>query len=135
MSPPQHRKTPGRRGAAAVELAILLPILGCLFVAALDFSRVFYFDIILMNCARNAAVYGSQDPTSAQDTAGIKTAAQRDASNLDVTKLNVSSSVNSTSNPTTVTVTVTYPFTTLTRYPGVPSSITLTHTMQISVVP
>ncbi len=124
-----------RRGLAAVELALLLPILCFLFVATIDFARVFYFDLIVANCARNGALHGSRDPTSALDTSGIQTAAQRDAGNLNVNQMTVASSTNSSTNPTTVTVTVTYPFHTLTSYPGISSSLTLTRTVQMSVSP
>ncbi len=51
-----------RSGAAAVELAILLPFLCFLFVIAVDFARVFYFTLTLQNCARNGAYYASNYP-------------------------------------------------------------------------
>src|SRR4051812_16370068 len=50
-----------RPGAAALELALLLPFLAFLFVIAIDWSRVFYYSLVVDNCARNGAVYSS-DP-------------------------------------------------------------------------
>jgi hypothetical protein len=50
---------PRRHGAAAVELAILLPVLCFLFVATVDFARIIYADVILTNCAAAGAVYAS----------------------------------------------------------------------------
>src|SRR5262245_44444013 len=102
---PIHAPRPAhpRRATAALELALLLPILCCLFGAAVDFARVFYSDLTVVNCARNAAVYASQDPTTAKDTEGIKAAARRDATNLDQQELTVTSTVNDSANPTTVT--------------------------------
>lgn len=132
---PRLGNPPVRRGVAAVELALLLPLLCFLFVISVDFARVFYFDLIVANCARNGAIYGSQDPASSLDTTGIQTAAQRDAGNLTLSQLGVSSSTNITTNPTSVSVTVTYPFATITRYPGVPASLTLSRTVQMTVVP
>src|SRR5262249_39193871 len=94
-------------------------------VIAADFARVFYFDLIVVNCARNGAVYASQDPTCAQDTAG----------NLTASKVNVTSAVDNSTTPATVTVTVTYPFTTITNYPGVPTNLTLRGPGQMSLAP
>jgi Flp pilus assembly protein TadG len=123
-----------RQGIAATELALLLPFMCLLFVIAVDFARVFYYDLTVANCARCAAVYASQTPTTALDTAAIKAAAEKDAGNLDVSKLTVTSSPNSATAPTAVTVTVTYPFSTLTRYPGF-SSLTMRRTLTINVGP
>jgi len=120
-----------RKGAAAVELAVLLPLLCFLFVITVDFARVIYFTVTITNCARNGAVYGSSTPIAANDTSGIQTQAQMDAGNLDLTQLNVSSSTDSSS----VTVTVTYPFSTITNYPGVPSNLTISRTVQMRVSP
>jgi len=130
-----RRRGPARRGLAAVEFAILLPLLCFLFAAAVDFSRIFYYDLIVANCARSGALYGSQDTTCAVDTSGIQAVAQKDAADLNSQQLTVTSSVNSSSNPTRVTVTVTYPFSTISRYPGIPSQITLSRTVQANVVP
>lgn len=124
-----------RRGAAVVELALLAPLLCVLFVAAVDFSRVFYFSVTVNNCARNGALYGCGDPAKAIDTTGIATAAKLDATNLNSTKLQVSSKTDSSTSPTYVDVTVTYPFTTFTSYPGIPSPITLTRTVRARVSP
>ena len=46
-----------RRGVAAVELALLLPLLVFVCMAAIDFARVAYALVILQNCARNGALY------------------------------------------------------------------------------
>jgi Flp pilus assembly protein TadG len=116
-------------------LALLLPLICFLFVVAVDFARVFYYDLTVANCARSGALYASQDPTSALDTTGIQAIAKKDAANLDLTQLKVTSSTNSPTAPTTVTVTVTYPFSTITHYPGVPNSLTLSRTLQMNVAP
>jgi Flp pilus assembly protein TadG len=118
----RHRVQEPRRGAAAVELALLLPLLCFLFVIAVDFARVFYFTITVENCARCGAIYAGRDPNAALDTAAITAEAKKDAGNLDVSQM-------------TVTVTPNYPFTTFTRYPGVPSSMTLTRTVVATIAP
>jgi Flp pilus assembly protein TadG len=124
-----------RPGVAAVELAILLPLLCFLFVITVDFARVFYYSVTITNCASIGAVYASSDPTAANDSAGILARVQKDASNLDLQQLTVASTTNSSTNPTSVTVTVSYPFTTITNFPGVPSLTTLTRTVQMNVTP
>jgi hypothetical protein len=49
-----------RQAAAAVELAILLPlVLAPLMVITVDWARVFYYGVTLENCARQGAMYGS----------------------------------------------------------------------------
>lgn len=121
----------GRRGAAAVETALLLPFLCFVFIATVDFGRVFYYSLTISNCARNGALYGSADTQHAQDTSGIQAAARADASNLDPQLLNVEPSNNGTS----VAVTVTYPFTTITKYPGIPSRTNLSRTVRMNVLP
>ena len=123
-----------RRGLAAVELAVLLPFLSFILVATIDFCRVFYFSVAVSNCARNGAVYGSADQTRARDTSGIQTAAAADASfNLDPQRLNVSSTTDAATSY--VQVTVNYPFTTITRYPGIPRHMNLSGTVRMDVVP
>ncbi len=130
-----HRRAPRRPGIAAVEFAMLAPLLCFLFVITIDYARIFYFSLTVTNCARNGAVYGSQKPANALDTAKITTAAKKDVGTLNSSSMGVTSSVNDNSNPTTLTVTVTYPFATITSYVGIPSSVTLTKTVKVNVSP
>src|SRR5438552_618046 len=109
-----------RPGLAVVELALLLPFLAMLFVVAVDYSRIFYFTIAVTNCARNGALYGYQNPTTANDKTGIAADAQKDAANLTLANLTVTSKTDSATSPTYVDVTVSYPFSTITNYPGIP---------------
>ena len=133
---PRSRASGSRRAVAAVELAVLLPFLMFVFVAGVDFARVFYHCITLTNCARNGAVYGSQDAAHAQDTDNIGRVAMLDfPSYLQDSSLNVSSTTDSTTAPTWVEVTVAYNFTTITKYPGVPNTTTLSRTVRTEVVP
>jgi Flp pilus assembly protein TadG len=130
-----RRSQPQRKGVAAVELAVLLPFLCFLLIVAVDFARIFYFSLTVTNCARNGAQYGSQSPVYALDTSGIAKAATMDAGNLNPNLLTVSSTTDSSTNPTYVNVTVSYPFTTITSFPGVNSTTTLTRTVRMLVVP
>jgi Flp pilus assembly protein TadG len=133
--PAQPRPRAPRRGAAAVEFAVLLPFLCFAFVAAVDYARVFYYSIAVSNCARNGALYGSADQAHALDSAGITAAARVDAINLDLTQVGVTSSTDSSTSPTYVEVSVTYPFTTIVHYPGIPGQTSLNRTVRMSVVP
>jgi Flp pilus assembly protein TadG len=128
------RRPARRKAVAAVELAVLLPFLAFIFVVTVDFSRIFYDSLILANCARNGALYGCANPTNAQDTAGIQNAALADATNLTPAPT-VTSTTGTNSDGNYVQVTVTFTFQTLTNYPGIPNSITLTRTVQMRVTP
>jgi Flp pilus assembly protein TadG len=52
-----------RRGAAIMELALILPVLLLVLVLAVDYSRVFYYAARVTNCAQNGALWAS-DPLS-----------------------------------------------------------------------
>jgi Flp pilus assembly protein TadG len=128
-------KLESRRGAAAVELAMLAPLLCMLFVMAIDYSRIFYFTMVVTNCARSGAIYGMQNFTTANDQTGIANAAKLDAGNLNAQQMSVASSTDSDTFPTYVIVTVTYPFSTLSNFPGIASTTTISRTIRLSVPP
>jgi Flp pilus assembly protein TadG len=73
-----------RRGAAVAEFAMLLPFLAFLFMVATDYARIFYYAVIINNCARGGALYASQGPNYMNDQAGIQNAALADAAAQDV---------------------------------------------------
>jgi Flp pilus assembly protein TadG len=124
-----------RRGAAAVELAVLLPFLTFMLVGGVDFARVFYYSLTLSNCAREGALYASLDATHAADTTGTQNAALADASEFSpAPTVSSVTGTDSSGNPV-VTVTVTYSFQTITSYPGIPSPISLVRTVQMRILP
>jgi Flp pilus assembly protein TadG len=124
-----------RQGAAAVELALLLPFLAFLFLIGVDFARAFRNQLVVTNCARNGAIYASTDPTHAVDTTGIQAAALVDAPDLNPTP-NVSSTTgtDASGNPY-VQVTVTWSFLTFGSYSGLSDPITISRTVQMRVAP
>lgn len=124
-----------RRGVAATEFALLLPIVCICFVITVDYARIFYYTMAVTDCARQGAMYGSQNPTNANDTTNIQAVAKRDAGDLDSTLINVSSTTDSATNPTYVTVTATYPFRTITNFPGITSYTMLSRSVTIPVTP
>ncbi len=130
-----------RRGQSAVELAVAVPALIVLLLAAADFGRIFYVSIALNNAARAGAQYGSQTVITAADASGMINAARSDGSNI--ANLNVTasqctceSSTNVAACPsaycasdaqaTFVEVDARATFNTIVTYPGIPSSTTLT---------
>lgn len=53
-----------RRGQALVEFALIVPILMLILVIAIDFGRLFYLNIGIINGAREGAAYGADHPLS-----------------------------------------------------------------------
>src|SRR5437763_4098057 len=98
-----------RRGAAVVELALLLPFLTFLLLITIDYCRLFYYSQVVTNCARNGGVYAS-DPFAATQSpyADLTAAAKADASPDIQPDLHVDSSSGTDTNGTYKQVTVTY---------------------------
>jgi len=148
------RKRTVRKGAQAVEFAVLLPFLAFMFVIAVDWARIFYYSIAVTNCARNGALYLSQQQ-SAKTTSSpytdsgyvnlyvnsanpVTAAALADASNLTPTPTVTSTSGSDSYGPY-VEVTVSCPFQTVTNFSVgnflVPSSTNVTRTIRMYVPP
>ncbi len=133
-----------RRGLAAVELALLLPLLVFLCMATVDFSRVVYALMTLQNCARNGALYEFDKACSYSlppSWTSLTTAVQADAGNLTVT---IPSTYGGNANPYSpkvatnnyVTVTVQANFTLLMlgadkSFPSIGTTLTLTQSVSM----
>jgi Flp pilus assembly protein TadG len=132
----KRRRIGGRSAAAAVELAILLPFLAFLFVIAVDFARVFYYSQIVENCARNGALYAS-DPKAPNHHlySSVQDAALADAGDLSPQPTVTSASGIDAAGNAYVQCTVSWQFQTITTYPGVPSTVNLTNTVQMRHAP
>jgi Flp pilus assembly protein TadG len=166
----KHHAFENRNGTAAVELALLLPLLTFLLVIGIDFARVFHYSQIVENAARNGAIYasnplapaysyygGATATTDAQAVAALASAALADAGDLSPQPTVTSNpqylypltAMTNYSNPLSETnyyptdsagnyyvqVTVSWTFGTLTGYVGVPSTVTLSRTVQMRVAP
>src|SRR6266852_5013673 len=129
-----------RRGTAAVEFALILPVLMLLLLGCIDFGRFPHSYIAVTNAARAGAGFGSVNPyTTATDkewNAAIKSAVVDEMTKLngfDSTQLVVPSTKPQNGN---VTVTVKYPFQTVVDWsliwPGLPNSVTM---QQVAVMP
>lgn len=146
---------PLRAGATAVELALVLPFLMFLFVIAIDYARVFYYGVILENCARNGAYYASNYPNASylyNDIYGYKSlddAIYKDAANMmnpanpaDNPKyvLTYSYTVDGAYGTTPlpsgyVKVTMSWTFKTISRFPVVPSSVAMQRSVIMKMAP
>jgi hypothetical protein len=123
-----------RAGIAAVELAILLPLLALLFVIAVDWGRIFYYAVTINNCARNGAAYAFDPYSGVTSYPDLASAALADAPNLSPPPT-VTSASGTDSNGPYVDCTVTYNFQTITNFPGVPKATTLTRTVRVYQAP
>jgi Flp pilus assembly protein TadG len=138
-----------RPGASAVELAVLLPFLCFIFVIAVDYARLFYFAVTVENCARNGAYYASNYPNANyvyNDIYGYKNldeAVLKDASNLSPAPTYTVAYGSSSQGPFSsgsssanyVQVTVSWTFTSLTNFPGVPGTVTLSRSAVMKIAP
>lgn len=131
---PEGRTRRRRRGAAAIEMALLAPTLIYLAVATVDFGRVFYATATISNCARNGAFYANDPIYSATSPySSISQAALADASNISPTPTVTSSNGTDSMGNAYVSVTVSYQFTTIMDYPGIPSTTSISRTVQMRV--
>jgi Flp pilus assembly protein TadG len=139
--PKARRRFRAARGQSYVELALALPVLALILVVAADFGRLFYTYLEVINAARAGAQYGSNSVVTAANTAGMIAAAKQDGvniPNLTVTANQCTCGTATASVPACssnyctndpqgnyVVVNAQASFSTITRYPGVPSSTTL----------
>lgn len=128
-------KRMNRRAAAAVELALMLPLLTLILVISCDFARLYYHYLTITNCARNGALWASDPTTSMYSQYGtVSAAALADASNLSPTPTVTSSNGTDVNGNPTVSVTVSYPFQMISSYLGF-SSVNLSRTVEMRVAP
>jgi Flp pilus assembly protein TadG len=132
-----------RPGDAATEFAVLAPFLAFLFVVSVDFARVFYYQLTLETCVANGALlaanlrtYGEATWVIPDNTIAGATAA--DGSTLSPplasNQVSVSYGTGTDGNPN-VTVSVSYPFTTITKFPGFNTTLNLSASCTMRVAP
>jgi Flp pilus assembly protein TadG len=121
---------------AATELAIWLPFLALLFAVAVDFCRIYFTTQTVQNCAYAGALYASG--VSSCDAATTATDAAAQAARAEGASLSPAvqtSNVTTSAAGSSVTVTVTYDFTLLTRLPGLGQTVTITRSVTMASVP
>lgn len=129
------RKQRARRGLAAVELAVLLPVIMFLLLLAIDFCRIFYFANCVENAARQGALYASDSVEAAKSSYTSVTAAVQGESNLSpAPSVSTANGTDSAGNAC-VDVTVTWTFNTVASFPGIPATWDLSRTVRARVAP
>ena len=124
-----------RRAAAAVELALVLPLLITLVLACVDFGRFAYMYFAVINAARAGAGIASNTPFSAGSLINWNQAARQAAvdeiasqTSFDASRLTVDTpvvTVDTTTKYRAVMIRVTYRFETIVAWPLLPTQITL----------
>jgi Flp pilus assembly protein TadG len=125
-----------RDGAAAAELAIVLPMLAVVFLFAVDFCRAYYYTQVIESAAYQGAIYasGTAQPTQCSSaTDAAVQAAVREGASLQPPL--TADNVNVTTNNGVATVTVTYQFNTLFAIVGINSTTTIVRTVNMNVAP
>lgn len=118
-----------RRGVAAVEFAVVLPLLLVLSLGAIDFCRVFYCSTTITDCALSGAVYLSNVNAAPSPYANVTSAALAEAGNLSPSPQVSGGTVTDSDGNQAVTCTVAYTFQPL--CPTVFSSIPISRTVQM----
>jgi Flp pilus assembly protein TadG len=130
MKTPSSTHTPRGRGQALTELAIVLPLLVLLFLAAVDYSRVFFFFQQVESAAAAGAQIGCLSYANADNTTLISSNALLQT--RDMTYL--SPSVASIRSGTNLAVTVSANFRPLIAWPFLPTNVFLQRTVNMRVM-
>jgi Flp pilus assembly protein TadG len=126
-----------RRGIAAVEAALVLPVLVMFLAAIVDLGRLGKICDSVSTAARNGAQYGSGSATAAADSSRIRTAALTEMANLpnvNGTNPTVNAQVVTNSGKQFIQVTVTYDMTGTSVFGLYPVS-SVTRTVQMRMMP
>lgn len=131
-----------QRGSAAIELAVVSPLLLLLIIGVLDYGRAFYTSITVANAARAGAEYGAEGPVQSANIAGMMDFAQgdgQDAGTLTLSARRYCECAGTAAACTTacaggaapdvfVEVTATKALSMLLPYPGLPSTLSIART-------
>ena len=134
-----RRSLTGTRGQSLAELAFILPLLLVLVLGSIDLGRLFYAYISVTNGARNGATYASASADNLDDTAAIRDAVLQDTTGLlDTSETNPDVAVTTGTDSlgySYAEVRVTYTFSPLFPWPGIPSSIEMERAVRAMVSP
>jgi Flp pilus assembly protein TadG len=132
-------------------MVVVSPLLILMVLGVADFGRILYTSIVIAHAARAGAAYGVQSSGFAANATGIRNAARAEATDIGAITV---TSFRTCGCPTVadtqaacdslascpsgygapivyVNVTTSWPFTTLTPWPGIPSSTTLSYTAKV----
>lgn len=121
------------RGVAATEFALCIPIVMLLALACADFGKIAHYHQVVCNAARTGAQHGASHKftqlTQATWESGVRQAVLEEMSNIpqfNAQELNYSLSTTiDTDELSRVQVTVSYPFRSTVRWPGIPDEVFL----------
>ena len=131
----QPKSVRERRGTATVELAVIAPFLVLLVVVGVDFARVYYHNLTLINAAHTGALYASAHPDNTVKTQQIKDMVLGDTKNIKPDPAVDVATSSDGAGSDYVTVTVSWDFYTIVDYPGVARPLTLTRSVKMRVGP
>ncbi len=136
-----RRANRARRGTAAVEFAIVLPILITIVLACIDFGRFASTYIAVTNAARVGAGFGSLNPVTSVTWADweqsiLAVVAAEMGEGYDPAKISVAPPVvtDEGDGHKRVRVEVSYPFETQVAWPLLPNTMTLTQAVEMRVI-
>ena len=129
------RRVRGRdeRGQSVVEFALILPFMLLLVLGVVDYSRVYYMDVQVLQAARNGAAFASASNTNANNQLGVHNSSLQNVDLPNNTNVN-ENVVNDNSGGQSVQVTVEAQFNTLVNWPGLPHSFMLRRTVEAKVL-
>ncbi|MCE9567561.1 MAG: pilus assembly protein [Planctomycetes bacterium] len=128
-----------RQALAATEFAFVLPFLALMILGGVDFGRIVHVDLTVISAARSAGEFGSTHPyttaTRERWEERVRQAAVNEMAGMtsfDPSSLTVVIITTGTGTDARVAVTVSYPFEMVTRWPGLPTSVTV---QRVTVMP
>lgn len=135
------------QGISLVEMALVIPFLLLIVIGVVDFGRAYYLYNEVVGAAHAGAIYGSQFPTdttgmqtagtnNAPDVSGISVTASYGCECLDGTLASASCSsapscASSNNEVYYVQVTATATYTPLLPWPGIPSSVPMSESVEV----
>jgi Flp pilus assembly protein TadG len=137
MIPTRRHQSARRRAIAALEAAVVLPLLALFLAAVIDLGRLGKVTDSLSNAARNGAQYASANTTAAGNATQIRAAAVTEMAGLPkVTASNPTVTATTVTNSGTkfVQVTVTYDMTGTSCFTLFPVS-SMARTVQMPMMP
>jgi Flp pilus assembly protein TadG len=140
------RRGRGRRGAAAVEFALILPVLMTLILGCIDFGRFAYSYVAVANAARAGGVSAMMNnftaTTKSTWTTNVATAAKAEMNSqtgYNPANLTVTTTTSQDANGLIrAQVTASYPFNTIVRWNwvglGLPSSFNVQRQIEVRLI-
>ena len=140
-------KGPTRSGAAAIEFAIILPLLATIVLACVDFGRFAYHYSAVTNAVRAGAANGMMNPyltaqyatwqsniqNAARDEMEQQTGYDRSALTVIASSI-IETTGGQPNGLRRVRVDASYPFQTLVAWPGIPNNVTLRRAVEMRAI-